>query len=306
MDRLAIMKSFVYVAETSSFAGAAAGLGLSRALVSRHVAELEQQLGAPLLNRTTRAVTLTEAGSSHLVFCRQILAQFKEEEESVRGLRERPGGSLSVVSPKWIGSLDLGDAIAAFAAQYPMIKVKLELGSISERTHEFLSSGFDIAFQTRNLRDSSLMVRRIATLQFVLCAAPGYLQRAGRPTDPADLARHQCLLHLNDVTWQFVHAEETVSVKPADVSFESNTFLVLQKAAVQGMGIALLPLRSVQREIAAGELVPLLPAFRIPDRPLYAIYAPGGYRVRRIQCFLDFIAQWYQAHPVQEGLPRKA
>ena len=302
MDRIAIMKSFVSVAETSSFADAATALGLSRALVSRHIAELELQLGARLLNRTTRAVALTEAGLAHVAFCRNILLQFKQEEESLRDLRERPEGYLPVVAPKWIGTLDLGDAIASFAAHHPMIKVKLEIGGISERTHEFLSAGFEIAFQTKNLRDSSLMIKKIATLEFVLCAAPSYLARAGRPTDPAELVRHQCLVHTNDLVWHFCHEAETVHVKPTEVAFSSNTYLVLQKAALRGMGITLLPVRSAQRDIEAGDLVPLLPAFQIPERPLYAVYAPGGYRVRRIQCFLDFIAEWYRAHPVAEPL----
>lgn len=295
------MKSFVHVAETSSFADAATRLGLSRALVSRHVAELEAYLGARLLNRSTRAVILTESGTFHLGFCRDILAQFEEHEDVLRGLREREEGALPVISPKWIGSLDLGDAIAAFAAQHPMIKVRLELGGTSERTHEFLSTGFEIAFQTKNLRDSSLMVKRIATLQFVLCASPAYLARMGRPQEPADLARHKCLVHTNDLVWHFTHDGEILHVKPAEVAFSSNTFVVLQKAAVRGMGISLLPFRSVQREIDAGELVPLMPKFRIPDRPLFAVYAPGGHHVRRIQCFLDFIADWYRLQPTSEA-----
>lgn len=303
MDRFAIMKSFVYVAETGSFGGAASGQGLSRALVSRHIAELELQLGAHLLNRSTRAVTLTEAGVAHLDFCRRILAQFQEQEEALRGLRERPEGSLCVISPKWIGSLDLGDAIAAFASQHPKIKVRLELGGMAESTHDLLGNGFDIAFRTMSLRDSSLMVRKIATLQFVLCAAPRYLAHASRPTDPADLVRHHCLLHTGDPIWHFSHDAETVHIKPAEVSFSSNTFVVLQKAAVRGLGIALLPLRSVQREIRLGELVPLMPAFRVPDRPLFAVYAAGSSKARRIQCFLDFIADWHRVDPAPDESP---
>ena len=303
MDRFAIMKSFVSVAETGSFASAATGLALSRALVSRHVAELEVQLGTRLLNRSTRAVTLTETGVAHLDFCRHILAQFQEQEEALRGLRERPEGALSVISPKWIGSLDLGDAIASFASRHPLIKVRLELGGMAERTHDLLDNGFDIAFRTMNLRDSSLLVRKIATLQFVLCAAPAYLAKADRPIDPAELVRHECLLHTGDPIWHFSHEEETVHVKPAEVSFSSNTFVVLQKAAVRGMGIALLPLRSVQREIELGELLPLMPAFRVLDRPLFAVYAAGGSRIRRIQCFLDFIADWYRANPTLDESP---
>lgn len=301
MDRFAIMKSFVCVAEAGSFADAAAGLGLSRALVSRHVAELEQQLDTQLLSRGTRLVSLTEPGAAHLDFCRRILAQFQEQQEALRSLRERPEGSLSVISPKWLGSLDLGDAVAAFASIHPRIKVRLELGGMAEPTQELLGGGFDIAFRTMNLRDSSLMVRKIASLRFVLCAAPGYLANAARPTDPAELARHRCLLHTGNPIWHFSHDQETVHTKPSDISFSSNTFVVLQKAAVRGLGVALLPWRSVQQEIDRGELVALMPAFQVPDRPLFAVYAGGGSRIRRIQCFLDFIADWYRAEPLSTG-----
>ncbi|VCU70421.1 HTH-type transcriptional regulator DmlR [Pigmentiphaga humi] len=300
MDRFTVMKSFVSVVETSSFSVAARALGLSRALVSRHIADLEQQVGARLLNRTTRSVTLTEAGISHFDFCQRILAEIKEEEESLRGLRERPEGALGIVSPKWIGSLDLGDAIASFAAEYPLIKVRLELGGMSDRTHEFLSSGYEIAFQTKYLRDSSVMVKKMATLQFVVCASPAYLARSRRPMEPRDLLEHKCLVHTNDPIWHFTTEEEKLRIKVENVAFSSNTFLVLQKAAVQGLGIAMLPLRSALRELREGELEIVLPGFKVPDRPLYAIYAPGAHRIRKIQCFLDFIYNWYRVHPVSE------
>lgn len=293
MDRFTIMKSFVSVVEANSFSTAARALRLSRALVSRHIADLEEQVGTRLLNRTTRSVTLTAAGTSHYQFCRRILHDLLVEEEELRGMRERAEGPLAIVSPKWIGSLDLGDAIASFAAQHPLIKVKLDLGGVSDRTHEFLGSGYEIAFQTKYLRDSSVMVKKMATLNFVLCAAPSYLARARRPAEPRDLIEHQCLVHANEPIWHFAHEEETIRIKPEHVAFCSNTFLVLQKAALRGMGIAMLPLRSIRRELEAGELEILLPSFQMPDRPLYAVYAPGGLRIRKIQCFIDFVAQWY-------------
>jgi DNA-binding transcriptional LysR family regulator len=300
MDRFNIMKSFVTVVESNSFSIAARSLGLSRALISRHIADLELQVGARLLNRTTRSLTLTEAGLRHVEFCRRILDEIKNEEESLMGMRDRPEGALSIVSPKWIGSLDLGDAIASFAAEHPLIKVKLELGGLSDRTHEFLDSGYEIAFQTKYMRDSSVMVKKMATLKFVACASPGYLSRSRRPMEPADLAEHKCLVHSNDPIWHFNHEEEKQHFKPEHVAFSSNTFLVLQKAAVRGLGIAMLPQRSVLRELHSGELEAILPSYLVPERPLYAVLAPGAHRIRKIQCFLDFISNWYRAHPVPE------
>lgn len=305
MDRFTVMKSFVHVVDSESFSAAARNLCLSRALVSRHIADLEQQVGARLLNRTTRAVTLTEAGIGHYEFCRRILNELIAEEESLKRLTERPEGQLNIIAPKWIGCLDLGDAIAAFAAEHPLIKVKLDLGGVSDRTHEFLSSGFEIAFQTNYLRDSSVMVKKMASMQFVLCAAPSYLARTRRPIEPRDLVEHKCLMHANEPIWHFNLEEEQLRIKPENVAFASNTFLVLMKAAMRGMGVAMLPLRSIRRELQSGELELLLPAYAVPDRPLYAVYAPGAHRIRKIQCFLEYMSHWYRAHAMLDGLPLK-
>jgi DNA-binding transcriptional LysR family regulator len=300
------MKSFIHVVDSESFSVAARNLRLSRALVSRHIADLEQQLGARLLNRTTRAVTLTEAGIGHYEFCRRILNELTLEEESLRKHTELPEGHLNIVAPKWIGSMDLGDAILSFAAEHPLIKINLDLGGVSDRTHEFLSSGFEIAFQTNYLRDSSVMVKKMAMMQYVICAAPSYLAKTRRPIEPRDLVKQKCLMLVNEPIWHFNFEEEMLRIKPEDVVFTSNTFLLLLKAALNGMGVALLPLRAIRRELQRGELEVLLPNYSVPDRPLYAVYAPGMQRVRKTQCFLEFMSQWYQVHSMLDGMPRDA
>ena len=169
-------------------------------------------------------------------------------------LRENAEGELSVVSPKWIGSLDLGDAVAAFAAEHPKIHVRLELGGLSERTYNFIEDGYDIAFHTKHLRDSSIMIKKIAPLQFVLCAAPAYLDARRCTVVAAGPAKHDTLIHVNDPVWHFTRAGKKVIFKSHRVVFSSDTYLVLQKAAIRGMGIALLPVRSVYQDIHAGTL----------------------------------------------------
>src|SRR5882757_1347466 len=156
------MKSFVSVVKHESFAGAARSLSISRALVSRHIADLERQLGIRLVNRTTRSVTLTEAGRKYYDFAHRILNDIEEEDAAMTALREKAEGELTVVSPKWIGSLDLGDAVAAFAIEHPKVRVRLELGGLSDHTCNFVEEGYDIAFHTKNLRDSSVMVKKVA------------------------------------------------------------------------------------------------------------------------------------------------
>jgi DNA-binding transcriptional LysR family regulator len=294
------MKSFVAVVRLESFAGAARSLSISRALVSRHIADLEKQVGIRLVNRTTRSVNLTEAGKRYLEFAQRILTEIAHEDAAMVGLRENAEGELAVVSPKWIGSLDLGDAVAAFAAEHPKIHVRLELGGLSERTYNFIEEGYDIAFHTKYLRDSSIMVKKIAPLQYILCAAPSYLESHGLPSTPLDLANHDSLIHVNDPVWHFAGASKKVVFKSHRIVFSSNTYLVLQKAAIRGMGIALLPMRSVYHEIQDGSLVPVLSHYAVPDRPLYAAYAPSRPLIRKVRVFVDFIAEWFRAHPILE------
>jgi DNA-binding transcriptional LysR family regulator len=202
MDRLTLMRSFVGVTKSRSFSQAARTLGISGSLVSRHVAELERDLDVRLVNRTARTVSLTDAGTRYAEFAARIIEEIDREEESLRGLRDKPEGTLSIISPKWIGSNDVGDAIVAFSTRYPKIRIRFEVGGMSERAYDFLDQGFDVAFHTRHVRDSNLLLRKIADLNFMLCASPTYLHRAGRPTQVTELTEHDCLMNTNDPIWQ--------------------------------------------------------------------------------------------------------
>ena len=292
------MRTLVAVSKVKSFNGAARSLGISGSLVSRHIAHLEEEVGVRLVNRTARSVTLTEAGERYTAFAARILGEIAEEEAALSGLRERAEGTLSVISPKWIGSLDLGEAIAQFAIDHPLINVRFEVGGMSERTYNFIESGFDVAFHTKHLRDSSVKVKKIADLKFVLCASPAYLARRPALTSPHDLADHNCLMHQNDPVWHFKQGSRSEHVKVAHPVFTSNTYLVLQKATLGGLGIALLPLRPIYREVLDGRLRVLLPEHSVPARPLFAVYAPGRQPVRKVRVFLDAIQAWFKEHPM--------
>jgi DNA-binding transcriptional LysR family regulator len=297
MDRFTVMRTFVSVVRCESFASAARALSISRALVSRHIADLEHRVGIRLLNRTTRSVSLTEAGKKYLTFARRILNEIAEEDASMVAMRENAEGELSVLSPKWIGGLDLGEAVADFAVDHPKIRIRMELAGMSERTYNFIEEGFDIAFHTKYQRDSSIMVKKIAPLHFILCAAPDYLSRRGAPDTPQQLAQHDTLIHLSDPVWRFSKRGTKIHFRPKHMVFSSNTYLVLQKAALRGIGIALLPVRSVHQELQAGTLQPVLAKYAVPDQPLYAAYAPSRQLVRKVRIFLDFIAAWFKQHP---------
>ncbi|HEY8046136.1 MAG TPA: LysR family transcriptional regulator [Streptosporangiaceae bacterium] len=300
MDRLTLMRSFVGVTKSRSFSQAARGLGISGSLVSRHVAELERDLGVRLVNRTARTVSLTEAGNRYAEFAGRIIDEIDREEEMLRGLRHKAEGSLAIISPKWIGSNDVGDAIVAFSTRYPKIHIRFEVGGMSERTYDFLDQGFDVSFHTRHVRDSNLMLKKIADLKFALCASPTYLHRAGEPGQLADLNEHDCLVNTNDPIWHLTHAGHDVHLKVSDPVYSSNSYQTLAKAARAGRGIGLLPVRLVAAELADGSLADVIPGCVVPDRPLYALHSPGGQTLARVKLFLDFVTDWFRRQaPVQ-------
>jgi DNA-binding transcriptional LysR family regulator len=294
------MRSFVGVTKSRSFSQAARTLGISGSLVSRHVAELERSLGVHLVNRTARTISLTEAGARYAEFATRIVDEIDREEAQLRGLRDKPEGSLAVISPKWIGSNDVGDAIVAFAARYPKIHIRFEVGGMSERSYEFLDQGFDVAFHTRHVRDCNLMLRKIADLTFSLCAAPSYLHRAGQPASAAELSDHDCLVNTNDPIWHLNQDGNELHLKMSEPVYSSNSYVTLRKAAIAGRGLAVLPMRLVGDELADGTLVTVLPDCEVPDRPLYALHSPGTQTTARVRLFLDFVADWFRKQAVAQ------
>jgi len=169
---------------------------------------------------------------------------------------------------------------------------------MSDRTYDFLDSGFDVAFHTRDLRDSSVRLKKISSLPFVLCASKSYIDRHGALAHPNDLAAHDCLVHVNDPVWRIGHGHASTLHKIRNIAFSSNSYIALQKAAVHGRGIALLPQRPVYDDLVSGALQALLPELAVPDRPLYAIYGPGQDTPRKVSVFLAFLAEWFSQNPI--------
>lgn len=298
MDRFTIMNTFVQVVRSGSLTMAAQSLGISRPLVSRHLAVIEEQLGIELIRRTTRAIHLTPAGRKHFSFCEKVLKDLRAEESSIVSLYQSAEGSLRVISPKWIGSLDIADAVARFAETRPKIRVELHLGGLSVRTYDFLAHGFDVALQTKQIPDSSVIVKKVAALKFAVCAAPSYLAAHGEPTNLAELKNHSCLIQMNEPAWHFGTGRRVKTVKVA-TNFAANSFRILHHGAISGIGIALLPRRIAGAELKSGELVEILRDVPVPDRPLFAVFAPGERAPQKIREFVDFLIHWFVEHPMQ-------
>lgn len=310
MDKFRTMESFVRVVRSGSYTIAANQLGLSRALVSRHVSSLESRLGVRLINRSTRALNLTDEGRSYLTFCEQILRDIETSERAILRTRTEPVGAIKVIAPKSLGTLHLSDAVVDFARAQPRLRVSLILDDVSfRRSDDFVERGLDLALRISSLRHSSVSERLIVNLDWVACASPAYLLREGRPAAPADLAGHACLVHINvaanDRIWRFEGPKGTVSVKVAGAFF-SNSALALRKAALAGLGVALLPRYAVADDLASGGLVAVLPRFRQATRPLLAVYPRSAATPRKVEVFADFLKTWLATRDINQrssGLP---
>jgi DNA-binding transcriptional LysR family regulator len=299
VDRLIVMNTFVTVGKSESFSGAARELGISGSLVSRHVADLEKQIGVRLVHRTARSVSLTEAGREYCTFASRILGEIDGKDQELNHSRDVAEGTLSIISPKWIGTLGLGDALAAFSAAHPKITVRFELGGMSDRTYDFLDRGYDVAFHTRDLRDSSVMLRKLTDLTFVLAASPSYLSKHGRPQELADLSEHACLVHVNDSVWRLGSGRDSVHYKIQDPAHIANSYQLIEKLVTAGCGIGLIPWETAAGSLGNQTLELVLPHMPPPDRALYALHAPGGRTSERVRIFLDFMTKWFRANPSQ-------
>jgi DNA-binding transcriptional LysR family regulator len=307
MDRFRTMESFVRVVRAGSFTIAASQLGLSRALISRHVSELETRLGARLLNRSTRSLSLTDEGTAYLEFCEKVFRDIESNERAILRTRLEPVGTLKLLAPKSFGAAHLSDAVIAFAKLQPRLQISLLLDNTPYRgSYKFAERGLDMVLCFSTPSGSAMVEQEIAIMDWVVCASPDYLARAGRLQTPADLGGHDCLLHLegaeNDSIWRFDGPKGPAPVKVRG-SFFSNTALALRKAALAGLGIALVPNYVVRDDIEAGDLVVVLPRYRAPPRPLIAVYPRTPVVPPKVQAFVDFLKVWMvEQTPVRHRL----
>lgn len=296
MDKFRTMESFVRVVRAGSFTTAASQLGLSRALISRHVSDLEARLGVRLMNRSTRSLSLTDEGAAYLEFCEKVFNEIETNERAMAHAKQEPTGTLKVLAPKSFGNEHLSDAVISFAKAQPRLRLSLILENTPYRgSYDFAERGIDLVLCFSMMRGSSLSEQEIATMAWVMCASPDYLARAGMPQTPTDLSEHACLVHLdtspNDTMWRFEGPKGPVQVKVRGAFF-SNSAAALAKAAAAGIGIAVIPGYAVRDQIAAGTVETILPRYRVAPRPLLAVYPRTSSVPRKVQVFIDFLKAW--------------
>ena len=296
MDRLQSMEAFVKVVEQGSFAGAAEALNLSRAMVSKHVAALEDRLGVRLLQRTTRRLSLTEVGRAYFDRSRDIIHQLAEAEEAASALQSMPRGTLRINCSTGFGVRHLAPALAAFQAQYPELEVDFTL---SDRLVDIVEDGFDLAIRIGQLQDSSLIARRLAPSRLALCAAPAYLAARGAPDHPSQLAGH------NFLRYAYASTQEVPLTGPGgeivEVAFSgnlvSNNGDALLAAALTGQGIVLLPTFYVGAHLAEGALRTLLPGWKLPQLTIHAVYPVNRHLAAKVRLFVDFLVDRFRGDP---------
>ncbi len=298
MDNLSEIAIFVRVVESRSFSTAADKLGLSRAAVSKSVSRLEERLGARLLHRTTRRLSLTEAGRALFSRSREALATLEEAELEIGCLQGEPRGTLRISGPIYFGVRYLAPVLAEFLARYPAIAAEVEL---DDRIVDIVEEGFDVAIRITELQDSSLVSRRLARCRHAVCASPGYWERHGVPERPEDLARHNCFVYSYvspTGVWRFrgPNGQETAVQVRGNLRF--NNTEMARVAAVQGLGVLLLPTFYVGDDIREGRLTPVLSDYRVArDTSVYAVYPARDYLPPKVRMFVDLLAERFGPEP---------
>jgi DNA-binding transcriptional LysR family regulator len=297
MDKFANIEALVAVVEAGSFNAAGERLGVAKSMVSRRISQLENRLGSRLLHRTTRRLTLTEAGRNFYQRAVRILAELDEAEQSVAAENTALRGAIKLAAPLTFGLRHLAGAITDFLDTHPAIELNLDL---NDRNINLIEEGFDLAVRIGELQDSTLVARRLGNSRAVTCASRAYLERYGEPAHPDELRRHVGLQYSNlgyRQHWQYETPQgETVFAQP-QIRIRANNGEALACAAVAGLGITTGPTFILGSYLREGSLVSILRNYRRPAVGIYALYPPGRMLPRRIRAFSDFLAERFGEHP---------
>lgn len=297
MDKLASMNVFTKVAKAGSFAAAAKELSISRAMATKHVMQLENSLGVRLLNRTTRQLSLTEVGSIYFERCLQILDDIEEGELAVTQMQTEPRGTLKVASPPFFGTYHLAPAISEYLRHYPDVHVELLLQG---GTVDVIEAGLDLAVHLGELAESSLIARKLATSRQVVCGAPAYFAANGVPKTPDDLKNHNCLFNWSwpqKDHWQFRDPDgKKITVRVAG-NLQANVSGALRLAAINGLGLVLLPTYMGGHDLRKGRLQAVMTEYEPATLDIHAVYPHRKNLSAKVRTFVDFLYARFQPRP---------
>lgn len=295
---LARIKAFIQVFDAGGFSAAARVHGRSKALLSKYVTDLEDYLGVRLMNRTTRKLSLTEAGEAYYREVSQILSQLDDLDATISEQTAAPRGILRVSAPRNFGEAALLEPLFEFVRLHPDVTLDLRL---EDRMVDLVEEGFDVALRISKMADSSLIARKIAETTVSVCAAPSVIKAHGTPTSPEALRGLPCVVDTNmtgQANWQFSDGQRTISVHvdgPVRVNSPQGALVAAQK----GLGFALLPSFLADPAIEKGHLVPVLTEF-LPYRPfLQAVYPHRRHLSGKVRALIDHLVTWFETNPVR-------
>ena len=296
MERRGSMKVCATVIGEVSFAAAASRLNMSRAMVSKHMAHLENRLGTRLLNRTTRRLSLTESGTSYLERCQSILQDIEEAESAATELTSVPRGTLRLTLPLVFGALHIAPLIPDYLSLHPDAKLDFTL---DDRKVDLVNEGYDLAIRIGELNDNTLVARKLASAPVVVCGSPDYFRRNGTPAHPADLARHTCLGYsygesINE--WPFSGADGEHRI-PVNGNIRANNGDFLRVAALGGAGIVMQPRFLVGDDLRSGKLQAVLPECCSREVGIYVVYPSRRYLPAKVRTFIDFLVDRFGYSP---------
>lgn len=297
MENLTDIAVFVRVVDNGSFTKTAEQLGFSRAVISKYVKRLEERLGARLLNRTTRRLSLTEAGATLYEGSYRALSQIDEAEQEIGQLQTKPRGVLKVSVPMSFGILHISPALPDFLARHPDLTVDMKM---DDRFVDVVEEGFDLAIRITRLKDSTLVARNLAPSRFVLCAAESYLKRHGIPQTPEELREHNCTIYTYSRSphmWRFSAPDGRDIAVPVRGNLRHNSGLAEREAVLNGLGIMLSPTFYVGDLIREGRLQTVLTDYHIAETSVYAVYPERRYLSPKVRAFIDFFLQRFGPQP---------
>ncbi len=302
MKHLPEVATFVRVAECGSFSAAAELLQLSRPAVSQAVSRLEKHLGARLLHRTTRKLSLTEAGAHLLAAAQAGIDLIAAAELQISASQLKPSGRLRITAPVALGVMHVAPLLEDFGRRYPDIEVALQM---SDDVEDIVGRGFDVAVRVSNPVDSSLVSRRLAPIKHYAFAAPKYLEKHGTPATVKDLATHRCLVHARikpAQEWRFVSPRGTVMEFSPPKHIQADNSLALREAVLAGAGISVGPDYVIAQDIREGRLVRLLPGLTLHEFAAYAQYPARKHVASSVQVFVEFLAHEFKDARRWQGL----
>lgn len=294
MDTLTRMRAFLDVVEAEGFSAAARKIGRSKALLSKYVRELEDELGALLLNRTTRQFSLTEAGHTYYQRASEIVKEIDSLADSVRESSGDVRGRIKLTAPRTFADAPIGQSLVDFARDHPEITLEIHL---DDRFVDLVEEGFDLAVRITRLESSSLIARRLSPFAVRLCAAPSVVERFGMPGRPQDLASLPCVVDTNGrwlSNWPFVGEDGQMMTVAVTSRIEANSPIVARAAAVEGIGWAILPDFIAAPDLAAGRLVTALDERLPKGGGIFAVYPHRRYLPAKVRVLVDYLVRWFR------------